>query len=244
MEYSGPHHRSEEHLRAHYLQHVPFEGLGSIEPWLREARFKITSTRFFESTHLPPLDDVDLLIVLGGPMSINDEKRYPWLVQEKQFIRRCIEAGKSVLGICLGAQLIANAMGARVYRHDRKEIGWFPVQAVPQALGSSFCFPPETLVLHWHGETFDLPDDAILLARSEACHNQAFQLRRSVVGLQFHLETTAESAREMVKQCQGELSPAQYVQSAAEILGAKQQQYDTINRLMTELLFYLSGSSD
>jgi GMP synthase-like glutamine amidotransferase len=102
-------------MRAHFFQHVPFEGLGSIESWLRDAGAKATGTRFFKAEPLPRLDDIDLLIVMGGPMSVNDEADLPWLASEKRFIRRAIEEGKAVVGVCLGAQLIANAMGARVY---------------------------------------------------------------------------------------------------------------------------------
>ena len=118
-------------MRVHCLQHVPFEGLGCIEPWLQSSGHAVTFTRFHESATLPELDHVDLLIVMGGPMSVNDEAEFPWLVQEKRFVRDAIHAGKSVLGVCLGAQLIAAAMGARVYQNHTREIGWLPVDAVP-----------------------------------------------------------------------------------------------------------------
>ncbi len=229
-------------MRTHFLQHVPFEGLGSIEPWLKAAGCEITSTRFFESTHLPSADEVNLLIVMGGPMSVNDEGEFPWLVQEKRFIRTCIEARKGVLGVCLGAQLIAGAMGARVYRNQAKEIGWFPIQAVPSVDESIFCFPPSVEVFHWHGETFDLPPGAAHLARSEGCENQAFQLGRSVMGLQFHLETTPESARALVENCREELIASTYVQSETVILSATPEKYGAINSLMAELLAYLGGT--
>ena len=238
-------------MRAHYLQHVPFEGLGSMElwfrglgsmeePWLRACGgYQISSTRFFESTSLPRPEDVDLLVVMGGPMSVNDENELPWLIAEKQFIRRAIDAKKAVLGVCLGAQLIANVMGASVYPNREKEIGWFPIQAVPAAGGSSFRFPPSAEVFHWHGETFDLPPGAIHLARSEGCENQAFQIGQSVIGLQFHLETTPETARELVRHCRGELLPARYVQSEAHILAVTPEKYHVINGLMIKVLSYL-----
>ncbi|GIW56690.1 MAG: amidotransferase [Nitrospiraceae bacterium] len=228
-------------MRAHYFQHVAFEGLGSIETWLRAAGCEITGTRFFESADLPALDEVEFLIVMGGPMSVHDDAEYPWLVQEKQFIRSCILAGKPVLGVCLGAQLIAHALGAKVYRHHTKEIGWFPVQAVPTS-GEVFRFPPSVEVFHWHGETFDLPPGAMLLARSEACAHQAFQIGRSVIGLQFHLETTPELARQMIAHCRAELVPSRYVQSEAEILSAPPQRYREANKLMAKVLRYLTRS--
>jgi len=231
-----------QYMRTHYLQHVPFEGLGSIEPWLRAAGDVISHTPLFESARLPHPDEVDLLVVMGGPMSVNDEAEFPWLAQEKRFVRNCIEAGKPVLGVCLGAQLIASAMGARVQRNRVKEIGWFAVQAVPGIDASCFRFPPSLEVFHWHGETFDLPPGAVRIATSPGCENQAFQLGRSVIGLQFHLETTPEAARAIVSHCRAELLPAQYVQSETDILGAAAEKYRAINELMAELLAYLRGA--
>ncbi len=177
-------------MRAHYLQHLPFEGFGSIEPWLRHAGYEITNTPFYASSVLPPMKAIDFLVVMGGPMSVNDEDSIPWLGAEKRFIRNVIDSGKPVLGVCLGAQLIASALGADVYRNPVKEIGWFPVQGVPQNGILSFRFPAVTEVFHWHGETFALPPGAVLLASSAGCVNQAFQIGASVIGLQFHLETT------------------------------------------------------
>ncbi len=229
-------------MRAHFFQHVRFEGLGSIEPWLRSSRAEVTGTKFFESPTLPNVKDIDLLIVMGGPMSVNDEADLPWLVAEKRFIRAAIEEEKAVVGICLGAQLIASAMGARVYPNKEKEIGWFPISWVqpsnPQRL---FFFAPESLVFHWHGETFDLPSGGVQLAHSIACENQAFQLGRRVIGLQFHLETTPESARDIVSNCRSELVPSRYVQSEAQILAAHVSAYDAINSAMGEVLKFVTS---
>jgi GMP synthase-like glutamine amidotransferase len=228
-------------MRAHYLQHVPFEGLGSIEPWLQAAGATVSGTRFFESPALPAIDAVDLLIVMGGPMSVNDEGTLPWLQPEKQLIRETIRAGKPVLGICLGAQLIASAMGARVYPNREREIGWFPVVAVAlHGPPATWTFPSPTTVFHWHGETFDLPAGAVHLARSAACEHQAFQLGTNVVGLQFHLESTPESLAAIVAACRAELVPSPYVQSAEEILAVGPQRLRTINALMSDVLRFLT----
>lgn len=229
-------------MRAHYFQHVPFEGLGSIEPWLETAGCEITCTRFYESAALPDSEKVDLLIVMGGPMSVNDEVALPWLISEKKFIRDMIESGKPVLGICLGAQLIASAMGARIYKNRVNEIGWFPIQGVEVHDDSVFKFPKSADVFHWHGETFDLPPGATLIARSEACENQAFQIGSSVIGFQFHLETTQTSARDMVLHCGNELIPAKYVQTEADILSVKPEKYNLINRMMGNVLSFLQRS--
>ncbi|MFA5181228.1 MAG: gamma-glutamyl-gamma-aminobutyrate hydrolase family protein [Syntrophales bacterium] len=226
-------------MRAHYLQHVPFEGLGSIEPWLEAAGYEITNTRLFEAAGLPDPAMIDMLVVMGGPMSVNDEDKFPWLAQEKRFIRAAINYGTPVLGICLGAQLIASAMGAMVYRNSVKEIGWFPIQGVSTNDRSAFSFPPSVEVFHWHGETFDLPSGAIHLASSEGCENQAFQLGRSVMGLQFHLETTPAAARAIISNCRDELIPSKYIQTEEEILSAKPERYKSINKLMSDVLSFL-----
>lgn len=227
-------------MRAHFLQHVPFEGPGSISPWLKSGDYQITATKFYESTVLPHPKQVDLLIIMGGPMSVNDEDRFPWLRIEKKFIRQTIASGKAVLGICLGAQLIASALGESVYPNRRKEIGWFPIEGISQKNTSIFCFPPSVEVFHWHGDTFDLPDGAVLLARSEACENQAFQVGKAAIGLQFHLETTPESARAIVKNCREELLPSKFVQPEAMILDQPPDKYRTINNLMAEILLFLT----
>lgn len=226
-------------MRAHYLQHVPFEGLGSIESWLITAGYDVTRTALFETVAFPAVEDVDLLIVMGGPMSVNDEEIYPWLVAEKAFIRCAIELGRPVLGICLGAQLIASAFGARVYPNSEKEIGWFPVQGISHDVPELFRFPSSVDVFHWHGETFDLPSGATLLARSEACNNQAFQIGDSVIGLQFHLETIPKSARDIVENCRNELISSQYVQTAEEILSVDSERYRETNRLMSDILTFI-----
>ena len=229
--------------RAHYLQHVPFEGLGSIEPWLKSSGYQTTITRFFEGDQRPDLKEIEILIAMGGPMSVNDEDKFPWLLQEKVFIRRAIEMGKPVLGICLGAQLIASALGARVYPNSAKEIGWFPIQGLPSDDPSVFRFPPTVEVFHWHGETFDLPRKAVHLARSLNCENQAFQIGESVIGIQFHLETTPKSARQIVTHCGAELIPSATVQSETEILSISERKYQVINYLMNEILAFLTGKT-
>lgn len=231
-------------MKIHVLQHVEFEGLGSIADWVDQHHAVLNFSYFFDPAFLsdgklPKLDDFDLLIVLGGPMSVNDQAQYPWLVQEKQFIRQAINAGKAILGICLGAQLIASALGAAVYPNAQKEIGWFEVQTT-YPITPVFQFPESIEVFHWHGETFDLPAGAVHLAKSAVCQHQAFQYQQSVIGLQFHLETTLQSAQHIIQHCANELVQHQpYIQSAEQILILTPQKVTAVNGLMQQILDYL-----
>ncbi len=229
-------------MRAHYLQHVPFEGLGSMESWLTAREWEITRTCFFESDSLPDPAGIDLLIVMGGPMSVNDEGLLPWLVKEKQFIKTVIESGLPVLGVCLGAQLIASAMGSAVFQNKTKEIGWFPITGTAGSDPSSFRFPDRLDVFHWHGETFDLPEGASRLASSAVCKNQAFRLGNKVIGLQFHLETTPESAQNIVTHCRDELVPAPYIQTEKQILTADSKKYEQANQWMDKILSFITAA--
>ncbi len=232
-------------MKAHILQHVPFEGPGHIGDWLAARGADIGSTRFWESPVLPDPAAVDLLVVMGGPMSVNDEAEFPWLKAEERFIAEVVALGRPVLGICLGAQLIASAHGARVYRNAEKEIGWFEVAASaadPAAAdtASRFPFPAHATVLHWHGETFDLPAGARLLASSPACRHQAFQLGARTIGLQFHLEMTASSLRSIVDNCRGELVPGRWIQDETTILGHAGEHFSATHALMDGLLDWLT----
>jgi len=228
-------------MRAHYLQHEPQEGLGSIESWLRGRGWDIRGTMLHEGESLPEVADFDLLVIMGGGMSVNDEARLPWLRAEKDLIRRAIEAEKKILGVCLGAQLIANALGARVYPNAEKEIGWHEIRAVDSSDPQAFRFPASCEAFHWHAETFDLPPGAALLAESAACRNQAFQIGRNIIGLQFHLETTPDTARQFVTSGRSDLTPGQFVQSDEEILSARAEKYARLNGLMGDVLAHLTG---
>jgi len=229
-------------MRAHYLQHVPFEGLGSIESWLKKSGYEITSTKLFDGPDFPDLRKIDFLIVMGGPMSVNDEGKLPWLVAEKQFIWDTIAKNKPVLGICLGAQLIANVLGASVYPNKAKEIGWFSIHGIVTNDKSIFEMPASLKVFQWHGETFDLPAGAVRLAKSDVCENQAFQIGTSVIGLQFHLETTPEAARALVSNCGDDLVEAPYIQTDQEIMSAGTETFQSINHLMDEVLSFLGNN--
>jgi GMP synthase-like glutamine amidotransferase len=229
-------------MRVHYLQHVPFEGLGSIEPWLLEQAAEVRATRLFDGESPPSPGDFDWLIVMGGPMSVHDEHAYPWLAAEKRCIADAIEASKTVLGICLGAQLIADALGQRVYPNAEPEIGWFTVRPPDQPADSPFAgvFSRPSEVFHWHAQTFDLPPGAVHLAQSDACLNQAFSVDDRVLALQFHLETTPVSAKALTRHCSDELVAATFVQAAAEIL-SDATRFERINTSMRTVLEILAA---
>jgi len=207
-------------MRAHCFQHEPFEGMAVIEEWLQHNNFDISYTRFFESDPLPPsCDDIDWLIMMGGGMSVNDEKEFPWLVMEKEFVRECIQNGKIVIGICLGSQMIASSLGYSVYKNKNKEIGWFPIKKIDTARSKLFRdLPDEITVFHWHGETFDLPEEAVLIASSDACINQIFVINDNVIGFQCHLETTEESLSSLSDNCRSELQPEVYIQTEKQMI--------------------------
>lgn len=206
-------------MKIHWFQHVPFEGLGTIEDWLRARGHTLTCTRFFAGETAPAdVKGFDWLIVMGGPMNVYQHRDHPWLRAEKRVIRDAVAANKRVLGVCLGAQLIADALGGKVYQNLEREIGWFPVTSVPEGQVSLFAFPPETRVFHWHGDTFSLPPGGVWLARSEACEHQAFVIGARVLGLQFHLEMSAADVERIAEACADELTPARFVQSKAEII--------------------------
>lgn len=207
-------------LRIHFFQHIFFEGPANIEMWCVENGHATSTTKFYEDASLPELSEIDWLIVMGGAMGVYDEEKFAWLISEKQFIRKAVDAGKTVLGVCLGAQLLAEVLGAKVFQNSFKEIGWFPVELTTDGqLNQLFStFENGMNVFHWHGDTFDLPQNTLHLVQSEACRNQAFLYNKRVLGLQFHLEMNEQSVKEMLDNADQELVTAKYVQTCEEIL--------------------------
>lgn len=209
-------------MRIHYLQHVPFEGPEQIAVWAVERGHTLNGTSLFEpGAILPVCEDFDMLVVMGGPMGVYDEAQYSWLRPEKELIQAAIRQGKLVLGICLGAQLIAEAIGGTVYKNVHKEIGWHPVQLKSGDDRPAFfnAFPEQFTPFHWHGDTFDLPEGAEHVAFSAGCRNQAFVYAGCAVGLQFHLESSEASIQRLIDHCGEDLEEeGVYVWSPASML--------------------------
>jgi GMP synthase-like glutamine amidotransferase len=232
-------------MRVHTLQHVPFEGLGSIAAWLAQRDSRVTTSALYAEAELPKLDTFDWLIVLGGPMSANDDETLPWLAGERRLIAEAVAAGKLVLGLCLGAQLLARSLGATVTPNPEREIGWFEIEPTRDAADSPHAavFQPPMEAFHWHGETFALPPGATHLARSAGCEHQAFAVGERVLGLQFHLETTPEVARALIEHCPEDLTPGRWVQPPVPML-ADRERFRRINRAMSDLLDHLASRTD
>ena len=228
-------------LSIHTLLHVPFEGLGCMEQWITENNHSLSYTHFYEKYSLPNPDEIDWLIVMGGPMGVYDEAIFPWLAEEKEFIRQAIEKGKTVIGICLGSQLIAEVLGAKVYPNKQKEIGWFDIKLSDTAKKDPMLegFEEQFPVFHWHGDTYDLPAGSKHLFRNGVCENQAFLFNEKVLGLQFHFEVTAQTLQEMVENGATELVESETIQSAKEIL-TKTTHIAANNNKMFQLLDYFA----
>ncbi|WP_332239005.1 type 1 glutamine amidotransferase [Sporolactobacillus sp. KGMB 08714] len=222
-------------MHIHYFQHVPFESPGNIAVWAAERHYSFIGTHFFESHKLPDAENIDLLVIMGGPMNIYEEEKYPWLREEKKFIRDVLERGLPVLGICLGAQLLADCLDGKIYPGEEKEIGWFPVFFPENRKGPFRLFPGTLDVFHWHGDTFTLPEGAVRTASSAACRNQAFIYGDRAAGLQFHIEMNEETISRLIAQSQDEPEGGRFIQKKREMTGRP----DKIERNKTLLFRFL-----
>ncbi|MDR3419544.1 MAG: type 1 glutamine amidotransferase [Nevskia sp.] len=222
-------------MRVHWLQHADFEDLGCIAPWLAERGHEVAGARLYAGEAPPAVRDFDALVVMGGPMNIYEYERHPWLTGEKALIRAAVAAGKRVLGVCLGAQLIADVLGGPVTRNRHSEIGWFPVTLTEAGRASPWFtdLPQRFTAFHWHGDTYALPPGARCLAASEACPEQAFAYGTQVLGLQFHLEVSRANAEEWFRHERPQA--AAYVQEPDHIL-AQPASFEENNRLMRLIL--------
>jgi len=213
-------------VRIHCLQHLKNETLGNIGTWIARKGYKLTKTLLYEDSVFPDPEEFDLLLIMGGTMSVYQEEEYSWLKPEKEFVRKVIETGKPVLGSCFGAQMIANVLGGKVTENPDNEIGWHTVRSMEgkspsdiRSLKLPSCMFPKFTGFMWHGDTFEIPAGAMKLFESEACPNQGFIYNGNILGLQFHPEADREWVRNLIKDSGHELVPGKYIQSEKEIYG-------------------------
>lgn len=222
------------------IQHVSFEKPGVIPDWARFNNIDYQVFHIYRNEPLPSPDDFDYLVMMGGPMSVNDHIEYPWIEKEMTLIRQCLVSQVPVIGICLGSQMLAKALGANVYQSTQKEIGWYPVHFETQHLPAGMKVQPISIdVFHWHGETFDLPDECVRLASSELTPNQFFLYKDLAMGIQFHAEVKAENVQELTSLCADELNEnGSHIMDKQAILRADID-YGSINQMMYNWLNFL-----
>lgn len=209
-------------MKIHVIKHAAFENLGTIRAWAEEHQHTLTQTHTYRDEILPPVDSFDFLILMGGPQSPRETEASPYLLDEIALIKKAVDKNKSILGICLGAQLIGEALGAKTEKSPHKEIGFHPVTLLEKAETDPIFskFSSEFDVMHWHNDMPGLPKDAVLLAKSEGCPRQAFRVGDRIYGLQFHMESTYSLIEGMIKHCARDFAPGKYIRSPEEILNA------------------------
>jgi len=230
-------------MRLLLLQHDPLDGPGALTDWAAEHGYSVAICLICQGEPLPPLESFDLLVSLGGPMGAYEEEKHPWLAAEKEYLRQALTAGKKILGLCLGAQLLADALGGKAFRHTCKEFGWQPIEPLTAGLtwfGGNSVFQ----AFQWHGDTYSLPPGAVQLARNEAAEQQAFLIEApgggKVLGLQFHLEWTEQMAREALAEPGVAPPPSPSVQTPEEIL-SDLSLFDTARSRFFELMDRLAA---
>jgi len=223
-------------MNLHVLQHIGCEGPGAIADWARDRGAAIATTHLYRGDPLPDPASVDFLVVMGGPMNIYQDRDHPWLRGERAFIKAHISTGKPVIGVCLGAQFLADALGGRVIQNPHIEIGSFPVEFTAEARARFPFLPPSLPVTHWHGDTFELPGGALRLASSAACQNQAFLHGDRILALQFHPEVARDDLAAWMNEFDGELAPSDYVQTSEAILATPDETFAAGRDLLRKLL--------
>jgi len=221
------------------VQHVPFEGPGYIKEWASSKGIKMEYFSAFEND-FPETDDGEAILLMGGPMSVNDDVEF--INKEKIWLDKVLNKNIPVFGICLGAQFLADRLGAKVFKGSKKEIGWFPVKVDKSSLNDGHYgrlmnsgFADEEIVFHWHGEIFDIPEGCSRLFYNEISPCQGFY-KDNVVGLQFHLETTPETAAILMENCHEDMEEkGSFIEDEEDILKNKEN-FKRINSLI-EIIF-------
>ncbi|WEV71134.1 type 1 glutamine amidotransferase [Lactobacillus sp. ESL0785] len=221
-------------MRINILQHTPNEGPGSILDWAESRRHEVYTYHPYQFGYLPTAKETEMLIILGGPMSPNDDLQ--WIKQERSLIKELLAQNKPIFGACFGAQQIAKTLGATIKKAAVKEVGWAPVYLETPIISD---LPAKLLALHWHEEMFELPQGSRLLFSSQYHQNQGFVLNHRVLGLQFHFEPKADNVREMVVNDFSYLKGSVLKQTAADVL--RQPVPEENKTVMFKLLDYITG---
>ena len=227
--------------RALIIRHVPFEGPGAIGEWLTAQGYQLDTAHLYRDDHLPDPAQLDWLVVMGGPMGVNDRDTVPFMHREIDFLKAALAQDYPIVGICLGAQLLAHCLGAPVRYQGYGEIGWFPVSpSSDHPLAQLFDDRPP--VLHWHGDTFALPDGATALLASAGCANQGFIWQDRVLALQCHPEATPASLNKLCDAEGSDLQPGKWVQDV-DTIRAGEPRCEAINRRLFAMLDWLQAAS-
>ncbi len=230
-------------MRIHILRHEPFDDAATIVRWAKARGFSVSTTRFYAADPLPRTHALDALVVMGGTMNVYQYREFPWLMRERDFLWDAVEKRVPTLGICLGAQLLADVLGGSVRRNRHQEIGWHRVTLTEEARALPLfdAWPPELTVFQWHEDTFDLPFGAVRLAYGSGCENQGFVYKERAIGIQFHPEMSRRGIRALMRACAHAPLTGPFVQTPAEML-AGMHLADDAQRLLFGLLERLCDS--
>lgn len=230
-------------MRIHCLQHLEFETLGNINQWVLSRGHTLSKSMPYAGDTFPDPDEFDLLVIMGGLMSVYQEDSFSWLKQEKEFVKKCLDTGKSVFGICFGAQMLAEILGSKVTQNRYKEIGWHKVRLTGkyEVAGLLSGFPDEFTAFQWHGDTFELPEKAIRLFGSEACREQGFIYGGNVLAVQFHPEADEKSIHDLVENCRNDLVDDRYIQNEDAIISKQDFVKGSASLMFSILDWFESG---
>jgi GMP synthase (glutamine-hydrolysing) len=229
-----------ERMKILFVIHAAFERPGCIESWAKKHGHQTQEVNPYKGEKLPDIKDFDFLVVMGGPQSPLKIDKAPYLADEIKLIKQAVKEKKRILGVCLGAQLIGEALGAKTEQSPSREIGVYPIELLDGAKYDPIFqrFPESFDVMHWHSDMPGIPEGAVLLARSEGCPRQAFSYGDRIYGFQCHFELTQELVKGMIENCSDDLKAGTYVRTEKELM---ETEYSQINSKLENALDYLAN---